>query len=75
MIDGPHQVDQFLVHDPHDLLAGIERGEDFFANCPFGYSDNKVLDDRIADVGLKQGLFDEARPSRICSIRSTSPCH
>ena len=66
VIDRAHQVDQFLMDDADDLLAGIERREHLFADGLLGDAGHEVLDDRVADVGLEQRLLRPgASPSRM----------
>ena len=48
-------LDELLVDDLHDLLAGIEALEHVLADGPFPDAFNEVLDDLEIDVGLKQG--------------------
>ena len=62
VIDRAHQVDQFLMDDADDLLARIERLEHLLADGLFGDLVHEVLDDRVADVGLEQGLLDQGQP-------------
>ena len=61
-VDRAHQVDQLLVDDADELLAGIERSQHLFADGLFGELGHEVLDDRIVDVGFEQGLLDQGQP-------------
>ena len=62
MVDRAHQVDEFLVDDADDLLAGIERLEDRLADRLLGDAVHEVVDDLEADVGFEQRLLDELEP-------------
>ena len=62
MIDRAHQVDELLVDDADDLLARIEGLEHLLADRLLGDLLHEVPDDREADVGLEQRLFDELEP-------------
>ena len=59
MVDRPHQVDQLLMDDVDQLLGGIERFEDRFADGLLADPVHEVLDHRQADVGLEQGPLDQ----------------
>ena len=59
VVDRPHQADQFVVDDGDQLLGGIERLEDRFADGLFAHPLHEIFDDRQADVGLQQGPLDE----------------
>ena len=61
-VDRAHQVDQLLMDDADQLLAGIERGQHFFADGLLGDLGHEVLDDRVADVGFEQGLLHQGQP-------------
>src|SRR5262245_28445008 len=56
MVDRPHQLDELVVDDADDLLAGIERAENFLAEGPFGDPLDEVVSDGEIDVGFEQGL-------------------
>ena len=62
VIDRAHQVDQLLVDDADDLLAGVERSEHLLAQRLLADPADEVLDDRIADVGFEQGLLHQRQP-------------
>ena len=62
VIDRAHQVDQFLIDDADDLLAGVERLEHLLADGLLGDARHEVADDREADVGFEQRLLDELQP-------------
>ena len=62
MIDRPHEVDQFLVDNAHELLARVERLEDLRPDRPFHDLVEEGVDDVIGDVGLEQRRTDGAEP-------------
>ena len=59
VVNGPHQVDQFLADDADQLLGGTERFRDRFAGCLFADAGHEVLDDRETDVGFEQSPLDQ----------------
>lgn len=58
VINGAHQVHQFLMHNPHDLLVGAQSLENLFADRLFGDSGDEVLYDVVGHVGFQQRLSD-----------------
>ena len=55
-------LDQLVVHDLDDLLAGLDAVEHVGADAPSrARSATKVLDDLVVDVGLQQGKPDLAQ--------------
>ena len=58
MIHRAHQVDEFVVDDAHDLLAGVQRAEHGLADGPLGDALNEVVGDGEVDVGVQQGAAD-----------------
>jgi hypothetical protein len=62
MIDRPHKVDERLIDDADDLLAGIERLENRVADRFVGDPLHEVADDGEADVGFQQRTLDELEP-------------
>ena len=58
MIDGPHQVDQFLMDDADNLLFGPKRLENLLADCSAGNILNELLHNVVGHVGFEQGRAD-----------------
>ena len=64
MIDRPHEVDQLVVDDLDDLLAGIEGAQDVLAERFLGDALDEVVGDGEIDVGVEQARRTPAMPSR-----------
>ena len=62
VVDRAHQVDELLIDDADDLLAGVERLEHLLADGLLGDARHEVADDLEADVGFEQRLLDELEP-------------
>ncbi len=58
MVDRSHQVDQFLVDDPNNLLVRAQRFQDLFADGLVCHSFDEILGDIIRHVGFQQCLSD-----------------
>ena len=55
VIDWPHQADKFFVHDPHELLGGVQRIQHLRSDG-IGYDPvQKLVGDVVRDISLKQG--------------------
>ena len=63
-VAGAHQRGQLLVHDLHDLLAGVEALQDVLAARTLLDLRDEVLDDLEVDVGLEQREADLAHRLR-----------
>ena len=59
MIDRPHEVDERLVNDANDLLAGVERLEHRVADRLVAHALHEVANDGEANVGFQQRTLDE----------------
>ena len=62
VIDRPHEVDQFLVDNAHELLARVERLEDLRPDRPLHDLVEEGVDDVIGDVGLEERRAHRAEP-------------
>src|SRR5262249_35031086 len=56
--DRPHELDELVVDDADDLLAGVESAQDLLADRPLGDPFDEGVGDRVVDVGAEQGLAD-----------------
>ena len=54
-------VDQSVVDDLYDLLAGLDRTEHRLTGCAFAGLGDEVLDNRQGDVGVQQGQTNLAQ--------------
>ena len=55
-IDRPHELNEFVVDDLDDLLAGVEGAQHFLADGALRDLGDEVLGDGEVDVGFQQGL-------------------
>jgi len=56
MTDRPHQVDQFLMDNPDNLLLGTQRFENLFTNRFLGDGIDEIRSDIVGDVRFQQCL-------------------
>ena len=56
----PRSVDELVVDDLHDLLAGVQALEDLRPDRLLADAGDEVLDDLEVDVGLEQAQADLA---------------
>ena len=54
-------VDQLVMHDLDDLLAGLDSVEHVGADRLLAHAGNEGLDDLVVDIGLQQGKPDLAQ--------------
>ncbi len=72
-VDGTHQLDQFLVHDPDDLLAGPNRFQDALTECLFGDPFDKRIGHVEVNVGFEQRLTHLPQPFADVSFGQSRP--
>ena len=60
IIHWPHQFNEFIVNDLHDLLRRIDLLKNLFTAGFLANALHEGFDSFIADISLEQGTFDHA---------------